>query len=309
MTSTVLGLPQAVTLSATGHPAEIAVQFPRPNITSGNTAPMTIATTANVAPGSYPITIVAAGTSARHTAVFTLVVTAPNTCAATNGSDVTIVEGSYVESTVAFTGCAGKASATSTVEVHIVHPNRGDLVVYLIAPNNKPYLLYNRHGGSDDNIDETTTVDLSGHSPNGTWRLEVLDAASRNTGFLNSWTLHLGTTPSVCTAINGSNVTIVDQSTVESTVDLTRCTGNASATSTVEVHIVHTYRGDLIVSLIAPDGTPYNLLNRHGGSADNWDFGFTRDLSSEPRSGIWRLRVEDAATLDTGFIDSWSLVL
>ena len=82
-----------------------------------------------------------------------------------------------------------------------------------------------------------------------------------------------------------------------------------SATSTAEVHIVHTYRGDLVVSLVAPDGTVYTLLNRSGGSADNVDQTFTVDLSSEAANGTWRLRVQDAASLDTGYINSWTLTL
>ena len=54
-----------------------------------------------------------------------------------------------------------------------------------------------------------------------------------------------------------------------SDITIAGCAGNASATSTIQVTIVHTYRGDLVVDVIAPDGTVYNLLNRSGGSADN----------------------------------------
>ena len=36
------------------------------------------------------------------------------------------------------------------------------------------------------------------------------------------------------------------------------CTGNASAVTTVEVHIVHTYRADLVIDLVAPNGTVRN---------------------------------------------------
>jgi subtilisin-like proprotein convertase family protein len=75
------------------------------------------------------------------------------------------------------------------------------------------------------------------------------------------------------------------------------------------VHIVHTFKGDLIVTLVAPDGSGYVLHNRAGGSADNIDQTFTVNLSSEGRNGTWRLRVQDAAALDTGFINSWTLTL
>jgi subtilisin-like proprotein convertase family protein len=77
----------------------------------------------------------------------------------------------------------------------------------------------------------------------------------------------------------------------------------------VEVHIVHTYRGDLVVALVAPDGSAYTLQSRTGGSADNIDATFTVNASSEAASGTWRLRVQDAAGLDTGYINSWTLTV
>ena len=73
-----------------------------------------------------------------------------------------------------------------------------------------------------------------------------------------------------CTAqTNGTDVAIGDNTTVESPVTMSGCTGNASATSTVAVNIVHTYIGDLVVSLVAPDGSVYTLHNRTGGTTDN----------------------------------------
>ncbi|HZM81350.1 MAG TPA: M14 family zinc carboxypeptidase [Candidatus Limnocylindrales bacterium] len=112
-----------------------------------------------------------------------------------------------------------------------------------------------------------------------------------------------------CSGTNPNDVTIPDLSTVETSIVISGCARNASSTSTAEVHIVHTYRGDLVVSLVAPDGTAYTLLNRSGGSADNVDQTFTVNLSTEAANGTWRLRVQDAASLDTGFINSWTLTL
>jgi aminopeptidase S len=86
-------------------------------------------------------------------------------------------------------------------------------------------------------------------------------------------------------------------------------TGNALASSTAEVHIVHTFRGDLVVDLVAPDGTVFNLLNRSGGSADNVDQTFTVNIAGEVANGTWNLRVRDAAAQDTGFVNSWKLTL
>lgn len=122
-----------------------------------------------------------------------------------------------------------------------------------------------------------------------------------------AWTVN--PTGGSCSGTNGTNVTIPDRSTVESSIAVSGCNRNASSTSSVEVHIVHTYRGDLVVSLIAPDGSTYTLLNRSGGSADNVDQTFTVNLSGEAANGTWKLRVQDAARYDTGYINSWTLTL
>ncbi|MPZ83734.1 MAG: S8 family serine peptidase [Actinophytocola sp.] len=116
--------------------------------------------------------------------------------------------------------------------------------------------------------------------------------------------------PGPCPAAsNANNFTINDNSTVSSPITISGCTGNASGSSTVEVHIVHTWSGDLVVDLVAPDGTVYNLRNRSGGSADNVNETYSRNLSSEVANGTWNLRVRDAATYDTGYIDTWTLDL
>ncbi len=105
---------------------------------------------------------------------------------------------------------------------------------------------------------------------------------------------------------NLADYRITDNATVESPITVTR-TGNAPSTLKVDVNIVHTYVGDLKVDLIAPDGTVYNLRNRTGGSADNIVQSFTVNASSEVAQGVWKLRVADLASLDTGYINSWKL--
>jgi secreted trypsin-like serine protease len=122
-----------------------------------------------------------------------------------------------------------------------------------------------------------------------------------------TWTV---STVGGCGAVtNGTDVSIPDNTTVFSDITIAGCAGNASASSAIQVTIVHTYRGDLVVDVVAPDGSVYNLLNRSGGSADNVNQTFTVNLSGEVRNGLWRLRVRDAASLDTGFINSWTITL
>lgn len=119
----------------------------------------------------------------------------------------------------------------------------------------------------------------------------------------------VGTPPACGPFTNNTDVNIPDLSTVESPITISTCSGTASSGSQVPVNIVHTYRGDLVVSLVAPDGSVYVLLNRSGGSADNVNQTFTVNLSSEARNGTWRLRVQDAAAADVGYINSWSISL
>ncbi|WP_406472081.1 S8 family peptidase [Streptomyces sp. NBC_01615] len=107
---------------------------------------------------------------------------------------------------------------------------------------------------------------------------------------------------------NTADYAINDNSTVESPVTVSGVTGNAPAALAVEVHIVHTYIGDLQVQLIAPDGTAYTLKSfGTGGSSDNINTTYSVNASSEVASGTWKLRVSDNAALDTGKIDSWVL--
>ncbi|MGO1071353.1 S8 family serine peptidase [Lysobacter sp. CA199] len=92
-----------------------------------------------------------------------------------------------------------------------------------------------------------------------------------------------------------------------STITVSGRTGNAPSSAEVAVNIVHTYQGDLIVDLIAPDGTVYNLHNRTGSSADNIVKTYTVNLSSEALNGAWKLRAADRAGGDTGRIANWSV--
>ncbi|MDX3534400.1 M28 family metallopeptidase [Streptomyces sp. MB09-01] len=94
---------------------------------------------------------------------------------------------------------------------------------------------------------------------------------------------------------------------VSSPITVSGVAGNAPATTKVDVNIVHTYRGDLVVDLVAPDGTVYNLHNRSGGSADNLVQSYTVNASSEVANGVWNLRVKDAAAQDVGYVNSWKI--
>ncbi|MGW2582662.1 M28 family metallopeptidase [Streptomyces virginiae] len=124
------------------------------------------------------------------------------------------------------------------------------------------------------------------------------------------WTLGAGTpVPPGQSFENTADVNIPDSpaAAVSSPITVSGVTGNAPATTKVDVNIVHTYRGDLVVDLVAPDGTVYNLHNRSGGSADNLVQTYTVNASSEVANGVWNLRVKDTAAQDVGYINSWKI--
>jgi subtilisin-like proprotein convertase family protein len=94
---------------------------------------------------------------------------------------------------------------------------------------------------------------------------------------------------------------------VESPITVSDVAGNAPAALQVGVNITHTYIGDLVVDILAPDGSVYTVHNRAGGSTDNIATTYPVNASSEVANGTWRLRVRDAAAQDTGTITAWSL--
>ncbi len=102
-----------------------------------------------------------------------------------------------------------------------------------------------------------------------------------------------------------TNVSIPDPGTAESPLNVTR--SGSSGTISVHVDIVHTYRGDLRVQLIAPSGTLYTLRQPSGGSTNDIHQDFSVNAGSTAANGTWRLRVTDIYNADSGYIDGWSI--
>ncbi|MEW2400094.1 M4 family metallopeptidase [Streptomyces sp. NPDC046862] len=108
---------------------------------------------------------------------------------------------------------------------------------------------------------------------------------------------------------NTADVSIPDNgAAVTSSIAVTGRTGNAPSNLAVAVDITHTWRGDLVLDLVAPDGTAYRLKSASSSdSADNVNETYTVNASSEVANGTWQLKVQDTAAQDTGKINGWSL--
>ncbi|WP_079125129.1 M28 family metallopeptidase [Streptomyces lushanensis] len=125
------------------------------------------------------------------------------------------------------------------------------------------------------------------------------------------WTLSAATVPPPTGTVfeTLTDVTIPDNgAAVTSSLNVTGIAGNAPPTLRVGVDIKHTWRGDVVIDLVGPSGTAYRLKNSSSSdSADNVIATYTVNASAEVASGLWRLRVQDVASQDTGYIDSWRL--
>jgi subtilisin-like proprotein convertase family protein/V8-like Glu-specific endopeptidase len=107
---------------------------------------------------------------------------------------------------------------------------------------------------------------------------------------------------------------------ISSTISISE-SGNILAPIEVSVDITHTYVGDLLVTLYAPDGTAVVLHSRTGGGDDNLMVtygdgsngtvipasGGMTALASKEVNGDWRLEISDNANQDTGTLNDWSL--
>jgi subtilisin family serine protease len=187
-TETTSGAAQTVNLSTSGLPGGASAMLSPPSVTSNGSSLLIVNVSATTPIGAYPVTITGTAPSGTRSVTFTLTVV-PHPCVATNPTDIAIPDLSTVESTV-ISGCT-QAAGTITVEVHIVHPFIGDLVVSLVAPDGRFYPLHYRVGGAADDIHQTYRVGLQDRFALGNWRLRVQDMAAADTGHVDGWTLDL----------------------------------------------------------------------------------------------------------------------
>lgn len=108
---------------------------------------------------------------------------------------------------------------------------------------------------------------------------------------------------------NLTDVAITDKNTSTSAIAVNN-TGSGG-TLQVAVDIKHTYRGDLRIDLIAPNGAKTWRLkdSSSGDGTDNILQTYSVDASGISYNGNWTLSVYDAYNGDTGKIDSWSVTL
>lgn len=119
---------------------------------------------------------------------------------------------------------------------------------------------------------------------------------------------------------NNNSQNLTDNGTVTSNVSVTSDINIEYVE--VKVDIDHSRIGDLVITLISPDGTQSVLLDRPGktpgsddadtGLADEGGLKFTLSSANfygETGIGQWQLQITDAVTGETGILNNWELKL
>lgn len=210
------------------------------------------------------------------------------------------------------------------VRVDIVHTYVGDLRVSLISPTGDIVVLHDRTGGSTHDLRREYSADsipgllsLSGRQVTGNWQLLVQDLATADRGRLTEWALDItGDEDASVTVFESPGVIIPDNSPagIERTLAVTN-SGTIDSIA-VSVDITHTFIGDLVVELIAPDNSSVLLHNRTGSTEDNIIKTYTllntfslQPLRGRAMQGNWRLKISDRANVDQGKLNHWELKL
>ena len=101
---------------------------------------------------------------------------------------------------------------------------------------------------------------------------------------------------------------IPDGKTLVSAITVAGRTGTASGSSRISLAITHPQRGELAISLVAPDGSSYLLKSASKNDAREYvSDNFTVDLSAENLNGTWKLQVQDRFRRNTGSLNQWSI--
>ncbi len=232
---------------------------------------------------------------------------------AVNGGTTPNPGGTVLGNGVPLTGQSGAAGSSQyyTVQVPAGASNlmiassggSGDADLYVRAGSQPTTSTYDCRPYKSGNAESCTFATPTA----GTYHV-MLNAYAAYSGVTlqASWSTG-GGTGGAQTYSNATAVNIVDNATVESAISVSGRSGNAPASTPVAVDISHTWKGDLKVDLVAPDGSVYVLSNYAGGSADDIKQTFNVNLSSEALNGTWKLRVNDKASGDTGRINRWSI--
>jgi subtilisin-like proprotein convertase family protein len=299
------GFANNVTLSASPAISGVAYGFVPNPIAPNGSSTFTCTTSAGATPGPHTITISGTdGTLTRTTSVTLTINAAPTpdfTLAASPPSATVTAGGSanFSVSNTALNGFAGSISLSASPAISGVS--------YAFVPNpmaasGSSTLTCTTTTGAATGPHAITITGTSGalvHTANVT--LTINGAGGGNPVKTFSVAPALAIPDNNVTGVT-STIAVPDSLTVSSVA--------------VGCSVTHSYKGDLVVTLIGPDGTSAMLHNRTGGSADNVIT--TYAIATAPAqalsvfngkntAGNWQLKVQDLAAQDLGTLNNWTI--
>jgi subtilisin-like proprotein convertase family protein len=140
------------------------------------------------------------------------------------------------------------------------------------------------------------------------------------TGALTQWTGNFYVSSYCASTCHAPNGTFTSTDVPKSIPD-NNATGITSTKSisgegnvgslTLSLNITHTFIGDLVVTLISPEGTPFIVSNRQGDATANLVINNLpiSAFNGHAAAGTWKLKVQDLEAVDVGTLNSWSLTI
>jgi subtilisin-like proprotein convertase family protein len=294
-----------VTLSVSPAISGVSYSFTPNPMAAGGSSTLNVTTTSGATLGSQLLTITGTSGALVHTANVTLNITAapvPDFSISGSPPSATITAGgstNYSVSSSAFNGFGGSISLSASPAI--------SGVTYSFSPN--PIAA---GGGSTLNVTTTTGATT------GTQNITITGTSG---SLVHSTNVSLTINPvaggnTVKTYSVSPGLSIPDNNATGVTSTINVPISQTVSSVSVGTTIPHTYKGDLVVTLIAPDGTNVLLHNRTGGSTDNVTTTFAiltapaqslTALNGKNTSGNWSLKVQDLAAVDVGTLSSWNI--
>lgn len=218
-------------------------------------------------------------------------------------SSQAITQGSSTSYTVTVTGVNGFSGAVALSASPAISG-----VTYSFAPTSVS-------GSGNSTLSVTTTAAAT----TGTHNVTITGTNGSTTRTTNvSLTINAagGGGSVVKTASASPNAAIPDNNATGVTSTVNVANSMTISSVCVTTTITHPYKGDLVVTLIGPDGTSAILHNQAGGSADNVSTTFAivtapaqalTVFNGKNTAGNWSLRVQDLGAADLGTLNSWSV--
>jgi subtilisin-like proprotein convertase family protein len=292
-TAVLSGTAETISLTVAGLPSGVTGSFSPTSVAAGTSSTLTL-TAATTAPATTTqFTITGTSVSTAHTVNASVTVT--NTNAAPTVSITAPTNGSTVSGVVTVTATAADSDGT-VASVKFDLPD-GSSVTDTTAPFTTTWNSATVANGGGFVIRATAT-DNQGATAVSSVTVTVNNGGG---GCITNQTF----------AATGLPLAIPDNNATGITSPIA-VTGNGTVASlALSLNITHTFRGDLVVTLISPGGTQFVVSNRAGGSADNLVVTgqVVTAFAGQTAAGTWQLKVQDLASADVGTLNSWSMLI